>query len=290
MEEFRYPYRDKVIKVGEIYHITQRAPGSEQLFVEDNDYLTMLSLLKEWHQEFKLDILAFCLMPNHYHLLLKINLPNLSEAMHSLNTSYAVRFNLKYQRKGHVFCGVYRASLCLDDVHLIGSSIYIHLNPQKAKLIENSLDYRWSSIKTYINSEIRSFVKNEFVLRIIDEDIKNAYQIYRDMMIKYSSLNYGNIIENPLAVINFSKSIFKSLLGILNNKKLNGSFIAKEFELDRMIEEFRKKKRKNTIEEKRAILYLIEQLKSRGFNTTETAKILNTSRQALYKLTNQVEP
>ncbi|MCM8774316.1 MAG: transposase [Candidatus Omnitrophica bacterium] len=286
MEEFEsYSYRDKIIKAGEIYHITQRSPGSEQLFVEDNDYLTMLSLLKDWYREFKLDILAFCLMPNHYHLLLKINLPNLSEAMHSLNTSYAVRFNLKYQRKGHVFCGVYRAFLCRDDVHLIGSSIYIHMNPQKAKLVENALDYKWSSLKTYVCSKIKSFIRNDLILGIIDNNIERASQIYRKMMSNYSNIDYKNIIENPRVVIDFSKSIFKSLLNIFN-KRINGSFIFHELERDEMIEEFKKKKRKNTIEEKKAAIYLINQLKMRGFNISAMANILSVSRQTIYKFTN----
>jgi putative transposase len=286
-----FSFRDKVIKAGEIYHITQRAPGKESLFVEDNDYLTMLALLKDWCKEFNLDVLSFCLMPNHFHLLLRINEPNLSEAMHSLDTSYALKFNTKYQRKGHVFCGVYRASMCLDDAHLIGSSIYIHLNPQKSGLVKDAFDYRWSSVKIYTNPEIKSFVKNDFILKIIDDDLKNASNLYKSMLKECSLIDYENIIENPRAGINFSKKIFRNLLNILQvkAKAIKKDFIATELSIDEMIEEFKKKKRKNRPEDIKAAVYLIEQLKGRGFNVTEIAKTLDISRQALYNLTNKVE-
>jgi putative transposase len=282
-------YRNKLIKAGEIYHITQRAPGKENLFVEDNDYLAMLALLKDWYKEFNVDVFSFCLMPNHFHLLLRINEPNLSEAMHSLDTSYAVKFNTKYQRKGHVFCGVYRASMCLDDVHLISSSIYIHLNPQKAGLVEDVFDYRWSSIRVYTSPEIKSFVKNDFILKIINDDLKNASTLYRDMLRQAVVADYANIIENPRATINFSKNIFKNLLHILQGKTIKKDFIVGELSIEKMIEEFKKKKCKTTPEDKKAVVYLVEQLESRGFSRTEIAKILNISRPTLYNFTNKVE-
>ena len=283
-------YRDKIISAGEIYHITQRAPGKEMLFVEDSDYLNMLSLLKDWVKEFDLTIFSFCLMPNHYHILLRINKPNLSKAMQCLNTSYGMRFNKKYQRKGHVFCGVYRASMCLDDVHFIGSSIYIHLNPQKARIVENALDYRWSSVKLYIDPEIKSFIKNDFVLEIIDNDFKKASSLYKNMLKEYSYIKYKNIIEDPKAGINFAKEIFKSLSKTLQDRDIKKDFINGEISLDNMIEEFKKKKPKKTPEEKQALVYLVEQLKSRGYNITESTRILDVSRQTLYNLTNKVEP
>jgi putative transposase len=295
MKRFQYiqSYRNKTISAGAIYHITQRAPGKEMLFIEKSDYLNMLSLLKEWIQKFKLDVFAFCLMPNHYHILLRINEPNLSEAMHSLNTTYGMRFNTKYCRKGHVFCGVYRASLCLDDVHLIGSSIYIHLNPQKAGIVKDALNYRWSSISLYTNSKIKSFVDTTFILKIINDDLTKSSILYKNIMKEYSGMDYENIMENPRAVINFAKSILKKLLKTLKDRNIKKDFIAREKDLDKMIEEFKNNKRKKKPGDNKSIVYLIEQLKSREFNMTEIAKFLNISRKSLYKLdkvTNKVEP
>lgn len=285
-----YSYRNKIIRAGEIYHLTQRAPGKEIVFVEDSDYLNMLSLLKEWVKKFDIELFSFCLMPNHYHLLLKINKENLSYAMQSLNTTYAMRFNIKYKRKGHVFCGVYRASMCLDDVHFIGSSFYIHLNPQKANLVKAAQDYRWSSVKNFLYPQIKSFIKKEMILQIIDEDLEKAASLYKDMLEKYNEIEYDNVLEDSKAVINFCKKIFKSLSNALYHKLINKDFISQELDLDRMIEKFKEKQRKRTPEEKKGFFYLIEQLKSRGFNMTQIADILGVSRQSLYNFTHKVEP
>ncbi len=290
MKKEIFSYRRKIIQAGEIYHITQRAPGKEIIFVEDADYLNMLSLLKEWVKEFDIEIFSLCLMPNHYHLLLRINKPNLSQAMQSLNTTYAMRFNTKYKRKGHVFCGVYRASMCLDDLHFLGSSLYIHLNPQKAHLVEKAEDYRWSSINVFIHSETKSFVNKEFILQMVNEDLEKASSLYKEMLENYSKIKYDSILENSKAVVGFCKQIFRNLPKFLSKRLINKDFISKEVHLDEMIEEFKKKKRKNAPENKKAFLYLLEQLKSRGFNMSQIAKILNVSRPSLYNLTTKVEP
>lgn len=278
-------YRYKNIYEGGVYHVTQRAPGREMLFIEENDYLAFLSALKERVEKFKLNIFSFCLMPNHYHLLLKIIKANLSEAMHSLNTSYAKEFNLKYKRKGHVFCGVYNAPSVLDDAHLIGSSLYIHLNPQKAGLVRDASEYKWSSVNLYTdNPQLESFVKNDLILGIISDNLKRASAIYKEMLRDYYKASHESIIENPHAVVNFSKAIFKNLTSRLKDRQIKSDFIAGEVKLDEMIENFQKKKRKRRPEDRKAAVYLIEQLKSRGYSQEQMAKILNTSRHTLYRL------
>lgn len=275
-------HRNKLIGEGETYHITQRAPGREMLFLEDSDYLNLLSILKKWVKEFNLNIFCFCLMPNHFHILLKINEANLPKAMHSLDTSYGMRFNAKYRRKGHVFCGTYRASMCLDDIHLIGSSIYIHLNPQKAGIVKDALEYRWSSANLYTNYIVKSFIDRDFILEIINDDFEKAATIYKEMLREYCNFKYENMIENPRAGVNFSKAVFKNLLSALGDRDIRKRFIANENKLDEMIEDFKNSKRNKNPEHRRAKIYLLEQLKSRGFKVTDIAKILNVSRKSLY--------
>ena len=112
-----------------ISHITQRAAGREPLFIEDNDYLFLLWLLKEVSEVHNIEFLAFCLMPNHIHLLLRPREQNLYDAMRDLFSRYATRFNKKYERKGHLFGGPYRQAICLEDAYLLAASLYIHKNP-----------------------------------------------------------------------------------------------------------------------------------------------------------------
>lgn len=95
-----------------ILHITQRAAGKEPLFLEDADYLYLVWLLKEISMSHHLKIYAFCLMPNHLHLLFSTEEANLYDAMRNLFARYATRFNRKYGRRGHLFGGPYRQAIC----------------------------------------------------------------------------------------------------------------------------------------------------------------------------------
>lgn len=289
-------YRKKLVYEGGIYHITQRAPGGEMLFHEENDYVGLLYLIKKYAKDFKLDIFCFCFMPNHIHLLLRINESNLSEAMRSLFTAYAMRFNKKYERKGHVFCGVYRASPCLDDAHLITASLYIHLNPQKAGIVDDVCSYRWSSIAVYISPQPGSFLKRDFILGILDEDLGKATSLYKKMLIEYSSLNYEDIAEGPKAVVNFAKNGLKKLSALLDHRKIKKDFIVSEKNIDETIKKFKNRSKRyiSKLEEKRELVNFIEQLKSRGLTLTEVSKALAISRQTLYRhltsVTNKVQP
>ena len=151
-----------------ISHITQRAAGREPLFLEKSDYLFMLSLLKQIATERLLHIYAFCLLPNHMHLLCSPETEDLPDIMRDLFSHYAKRFNAKYERKGHLFGGPYRQAVCLDDTYLLSASLYIHMNPVRAGLSTTAQDYRWSSCRLYWSQEPRqSFVDNNFVLRLL---------------------------------------------------------------------------------------------------------------------------
>ena len=103
--------RRKINAPGVISHITQRASGADQLFHEEDDYLEMLARLKQVSQTQELEFIAFVLMPNHLHLLLRQNEANLYEAMRELFSRYAQRHNKKYERKGHLFGGPYRQAV-----------------------------------------------------------------------------------------------------------------------------------------------------------------------------------
>ncbi|MDZ7696567.1 MAG: transposase [Deltaproteobacteria bacterium] len=120
-----------------VSHITQRAAGKEPLFLEEADYLFMLANMKDITQKRSLEMFAFCLMPNHIHLLVSPREGELNEAMRDLFSRYAMMFNRKYERKGHLFGGPYRQAVCLDDAYLLVASLYIHMNPVRAGLVED---------------------------------------------------------------------------------------------------------------------------------------------------------
>jgi putative transposase len=266
----------RIIYEGAIYHVIQRAPGKDVLFLEDKDFLYFVHILKEIKDKFSLNIFCFCLMPNHLHILLKINKTNLSEAMKSLFARYAMYFNEKYKRKGHVFYGKYRASLCLDDRYLITASVYIHLNPYKAGLVSNPENYRWSSLQAYFNLPSQTFLDYQYVLKVVSEDISKASYSYRKILEKAEGLGFKNIIEDYRFIKTFSLKLFRKI-------NLLTKFM-KEDVIDGYLCKFNDKKRLRTPEELSARKYLVEQLKSRGYTIKEIAQILNLSRQTIHTI------
>lgn len=278
------PYK-KVIYEGGIYHIIQRAPGKDVLFLEDKDYLYFLHLLKETKTKFSLDIFCFCLMPNHLHLLLRINKTNLSEAMKSLFTRYALYFNSKYQRKGHVFYGNYRASLCLDENYLISASVYIHLNPSKAGLVKSPLDYKWSSLKVYLQLPRDTFLNYEEILSILDSRLEKASLVYSQILGIAEDLEFKNIIEDKKFLEKFAFKFISKVKKILN-KKLNKENFKLEDEISKYFEFIENRKRLKKPQYLQARKYLIEQLRSRGYTIKEIAEMLGISRQSVYATLN----
>lgn len=267
--------RHRIVYPGGIYHVTHRAPGREVLFVENKDYLHMLSLLKEISGEFKWRLFSFVLMPNHLHLLLRISEVNLSEGIKKLCERYAKYFNKKYERKGPVFSRPYRAALCLDDNYLLSISIYIHLNPFKVKLCKKIDDYRWSSLRLYIGEGKSSFIDQTFVLRILSSDkIAKAKQMYRELISKAVDIDIKNIIEYPSYIDKF-KEIVRNILKRLNINRRTETI---EDEIDNFSHKIRLRKREEMLARK----YLIEQLRARGFKIKEIAEKLNVGRKTIY--------
>jgi putative transposase len=110
---------------GGIYHITARGNAQEAIFLDELDYVALLRLLSETVERYSWRCHSYCLLPNHYHLLLETPEPNLSRGMLLLNGSYARRFNGRHERVGHVFQGPYRAEVVQRDEHLLEVCRYI---------------------------------------------------------------------------------------------------------------------------------------------------------------------
>jgi len=268
----------KIIFEGAIYHITQRAPGREILFVDEGDYLYFLKLLKEVTKKFNLEIFSFALLPNHLHLLLRIRQKNLSLAMKNLFERYADYFNKKYKRKGHVFCGRYRASLCSGENYFLAISIYIHLNPYYARLCRTFKDYRWTSLQLYTGKGKETFINYRETLSLLDLNIENARK-------KYSEILNERAKVKATVFLDFS-SIKKSLRGIAEEVKKAIGGEKKLQKLYELIEEFREKKKVIKEEDKKARKYLIEQLLANGYSSGEITRMLTIHRMTFYRVMN----
>ena len=133
------------------YHVMNRGAGRMKIFKNDTHRMMFLKLIKECHQMFNIKICAYCLMDNHYHLLLSTPNANLPRVMRHLNGVYTQLFNRTQKKDGALFKGRYKAKLIDEDCYQLIVSRYIHLNPIEATLVINAADYKWSSYPAYLD-------------------------------------------------------------------------------------------------------------------------------------------
>jgi putative transposase len=276
-----------------VSHITQRAAGKDPLFLEETDYLCLLSKMKEITAKRSLDIYAFCLMPNHIHLLVSPQAGQLQDSMRDLFSRYAMVFNRRYQRKGHLFGGPYRQSVCLDEKYLLAASLYIHLNPVRAGLVSDPFQYRWSSCRLYEgNRVLKSFVNNSFILNLISPDQRVAKQVYKSFLSQTVGVETKEVLEEESAIhrmLGQLKSLFPHFWKGINPRSLKnpaGLELLDDEALTREIERLKQKGALNQVESRKAKKFLMEQFIARGFKRNEIAERLGVSVKTIYNYLN----
>lgn len=132
---------------GAIYHVTSRGNARKPIFRDDQDRGILLNILEEVNGRYNWLYHAYCLMNNHYHLVIETPDGNLSKGMRQLNGVYTMRFNQRHHTVGHVFQGRYRAILVQKESHLLEVCRYVILNPVRAKVANVPERWRWSSYR-----------------------------------------------------------------------------------------------------------------------------------------------
>lgn len=130
---------------GALYHVTARGNERKPIYLEDDDFQLYLDVLGDVCNQYHWVIHAYCLMTNHYHLIIETPDANLSKGMRQLNGVYTQKFNRKYRRVGHLYQGRYKAILVEKDNYLLELSRYVVLNPVRAKMVSIAGDWQWSS-------------------------------------------------------------------------------------------------------------------------------------------------
>lgn len=172
------------------YHILSRGNDGRNIFLDDDDYRIFLDILEIMSARFDVDILAYVLMCDHYHLLVRTNQPNLSKSMQWAGSTYSRRFNLKHLRRGHLFEGRFKSFIVQNDNYLTELSCYIHCNPLRAGLVEQLTDYRWSSYHDYRCKGTRTdWLKKDLILAQCGG--KDPVGVYCKRVQKYSKEDAG---------------------------------------------------------------------------------------------------
>lgn len=136
---------------GAIYHLTSRGNARSNIYVTDADRIDFLKLLAQTCQRFGWHSYAWCLMGNHYHLVIETSEANLSRGMRHINGVYTQTFNRTHQRVGHLFQGRYKAILVEKDSYLLEVIRYVLLNPVRANMTKTAGQYPWSSYRAMIS-------------------------------------------------------------------------------------------------------------------------------------------
>lgn len=236
------------------YHIMSRGHNKQQIFYDNQDRGYFLKLLRR-KKEGDYLVHAYCLMPNHFHLVLQEQAFNASNIMKTVNERYAQYFNRKYKRIGALFQGRFKSRAINDDAYLLTVVRYIHQNPVAAGIVAAMHEYKWSSYLAYLNNA-EKFIYKDFVMRM-----------------------YGEYGPNPMQEFIEAHSIMlaKDDLTAAEIKRDDGK------EIDKLNDTWVKiKKLPISFEEKVVLLHLRSQM-----SITSKAKIIGLSRQTVSRILNK---
>ena len=168
---------------GAVYHITSRGNDKKTVFKDETDRETFLSTLAHVNKRYHWLCHAYCLMDNHYHLLVETPDGNLSIGMRQLNGVFTQARNKRYQKTGHLFQGRYKAILIQKDSHLLEVCRYVVLNPIRARMVERLDDWKWSSYRATAGKEQpHPCLTIDWVLGQFSRTIAEAEKEYRQFV------------------------------------------------------------------------------------------------------------
>lgn len=170
------PRKNRIWYPGAIYHIICRGNNKQDIFRDEKDRSTYLSILREVKINHHFLLYAYCLMSNHVHLHLETAAIEIGRTMKLINMHYAVYFNKKYQLTGHLFQDRFRSELVDKDGYNLEISRYIHLNPVRANLVSHPRDYPWSSYRAYLSEQEDDLVTKSKILGYFQNQSPLHYQ------------------------------------------------------------------------------------------------------------------
>lgn len=183
------------------HHIMSKSIQELDLFRSNEDKTRYIYLMEEAKIEFHMDVLAFCLMDNHVHLLIHPNGADISKIMRKINNSYAKYYNKKYERKGHLFYERFKNKSIKDENYLIRVSTYIHNNAKDINEYSDKIDeYPFSSLGYYLGKKSGALVNTKLILNHLDEDYIKSINSYSLLMEIHNNgeLEFYNKIEKNL--------------------------------------------------------------------------------------------
>lgn len=217
---------------GAVYHITSRGNARERIFFTDSDREAFLEILDQVAERYGWICHAYCLMTNHYHLLVETPNANLSRGMRHLNGVYTQRVNQQMKRTGHIFQGRFKSILIEKESHLLEVARYIVLNPVRAKLVRTPRSWQWSSYRATAGQiAAPSFLTVAWILPHFGDTLSRASAGYREFVRKgkgakiWDQLRHGSLLG--------TEGFIEQIAPRLNEQIANGEFNRSERLLSR---------------------------------------------------------
>lgn len=163
---------------GAIYHVVARGNRKEVIFRQKDDYKVYMKFLKFINEKYPFKLYSYCLMSNHVHLQIATLDSEIWKIMKGIHWLYSMYFNSKYDLTGHLFQGRYYADLIENESHLLQTSKYIHLNPVKAGIVDNPIDYPWSSYGVFMGLKKNDLVDEKSILGLFQNNSRKLYREY----------------------------------------------------------------------------------------------------------------
>ncbi len=181
------PRQARIDAPGALHHIIIRGIERKAIFKDNADRKNFLKRLTLIVSETETLCYAWVLMTNHVHLLLKTGLAPIATVMRRLLTGYAVSFNRRHRRHGHLFQNRYKSFLCEEELYLMELVRYIHLNPLRAKMVKDLKalkSYRWCGHSALLGKVEAKFQDTEFVLKLFGQSLRQARRAYESYVSK----------------------------------------------------------------------------------------------------------
>ncbi|NLD48980.1 MAG: transposase [Clostridiaceae bacterium] len=175
------PRRARLLSESGIYHIMVRGNEKKEIFVDDEDRARSLEIIMDKAYQEEVQILSYCLMSNHIHLLVMQKNAQIGRFMKRVEVSYAYYFNKKHGRIGHLFQDRYKSETIDSNEHLLAAVRYIHKNPVKAGIVKSEGDYEWSSFNAYTrDNTLLPSVNIEYILGMFAKERKRAIKLFKE--------------------------------------------------------------------------------------------------------------
>ena len=276
------------------YHVMNRGRRGEDVFTGKKDYNAFINLLKELVEDYNVKIAAYCLLSNHYHLLVQTPTANISRAMRHLNGVYTQRFNKIYHCDGQLFRGRYKSILVDADSYLLELLRYIHRNPLESGMVDNINEYTWSSHKAYLSGAKKwDWLHKKYILSLFSRNGGESIRRYKQFVSKETLEEINQILaRKKLPTVIGSNSFVEKIKELFFTDKKHEEVPESRYlapDIDKVIEEVCKfynvnkevlfSSRRGLFNEPRNVaIYLIRRL--RGGTLKEAGKIFGIEKNS----------